>query len=155
MLFLLFHLGKDTYALEATQVREVIPLVDLKKVPLSPRGVAGVFNYHGTPVPVIDLCELMMNHPAQKRLSTRIILIDYANAKGPTHLLGLITEKATETMQREPVDFIAPGFNNPNALYLGPVTTDARGFIQWIKIDQLLPESIRDLLFNDPVEHLF
>ncbi len=151
MLFLLFQLGKDTYALEANQIREVLPLVDLKAIPLSPRGVSGVFNYHGTPVPVIDLCELMLDHPAQRRLSTRIILIDYADAKGPTHLLGLITEKATETMRREPADFIASGLNNVNAPYLGPVTTDARGFIQWIKIDQLLPESVRDLLFNDPV----
>jgi len=151
MLFLLFQLGKDTYALEASQIREVLPLVDLKAIPASPHGVAGVFNYHGTPVPVIDLCELMMDHPAQKRMSTRIILVDYATANGSTHPLGLITEKATETMRREPADFVTSGLHNTKASYLGPVTTDARGFIQWIKINQLLPESMRDLLFQDPV----
>jgi len=150
MLFLLFQLGKDTYALEASHIREILPLVDLKAIPLSPHGMAGVFNYHGTPVPVIDLCELMLKHPAQKRLSTRIILVDYTKANGTTHLLGLITEKATETMQREPADFVASGLNNAHAPYLGPVTTDARGFIQWIKIAQLLPESVHDLLFKDP-----
>jgi len=50
MLFLLFQLGQDRYALEASRVIEVLPLVSLKRIPQAPRGVAGLFNYRGRPV---------------------------------------------------------------------------------------------------------
>ena len=38
MLFLLFQLGNDRYALDASRVVEVLPLVELKHLPLAPRG---------------------------------------------------------------------------------------------------------------------
>ena len=82
MLFLLFHLGKDRYVLEAGRVVKVLPMVDLKKIPEAPRGVAGIFNYHGQPVPAVDLSELTLGQPAGERLSTRIILIHYPDESG-------------------------------------------------------------------------
>ena len=45
MLFLLFELGRDRYALDALQVAEVLPLLALKEMPLAPPGVAGLLNY--------------------------------------------------------------------------------------------------------------
>jgi chemotaxis-related protein WspB len=59
MLFLIFQLGTDRYAIEAAQVAEVLPLVNTKNIPRAPLGVIGVFDYHGTPVPLIDLSELV------------------------------------------------------------------------------------------------
>jgi len=152
MLFLLFQLGKEYYALEADQVREVLPLVGMKSIPHAPSGVAGVFNYRGLPVPAIDLCELTLGRQARKRLSTRIILVNYTGGNGESHLLGLIAERVTETLRRETNDFAASGIANDAAPYLGPVTADARGFIQWIKVDQLLPATVRELLFKQAVE---
>ena len=153
MLFLLFQLGTDRYALDASQVAEVLPLVSLKHIPQAPLGVAGVFNYHGAPVPVIDINELTLGWPAQRRLSTRILLVHYPDANGAKHLLGLIAEKATETMRREPTDFRASGITNDAAAYLGPVAPDARGLVQWIEVNQLLPASVRDVLFKQPEEN--
>src|SRR5438105_11295634 len=80
MLLLTFKIGSDRYALPASQMIEVVPLVSLKKIPQAPPGVAGIFNYHGQPVPVIDLSELTIGIPAQARVSTRIILINYSAA---------------------------------------------------------------------------
>lgn len=60
MLFLTFQIANDCYALEATQVIEVLPLLNIKRVPRAPCGVTGVFNYHGAPVPLIDLSELAL-----------------------------------------------------------------------------------------------
>lgn len=152
MLFLLFQLGKDRYALDASQVAEVLPLVSFKEIPQSPPGVAGAFNFRGAPVPLIDLSQLTLNRPAQSRLSTRIILVHYPDGRGEKRLLGLIAEKVTETVRREAADFVASGVSNDAASYLGPVATDARGLIQWIEVNQLLPASVRELLFKRPVE---
>ena len=63
MLFLVFQIGKDRYAIEASQVVEVLPLVNVKHVPQAVVGVAGIFDYHGAPVPLIDLAELALGMP--------------------------------------------------------------------------------------------
>ena len=64
MLFLIFELGADRYALQAAHIAEVLPVVRIKRVPHAPPGVIGVFDYHGAPVPVIDLSELTLGRPA-------------------------------------------------------------------------------------------
>jgi chemotaxis-related protein WspB len=152
MLFLLFQLGEDRYALDACQVAEVLPVVDIKKIPRAPVGVAGVFNYRGAPVPVIDLSQLTLDRPARRHLSTRIILVHYPDDSRRRHLLGLIAEKATETLRREPTDFVPSGITNDARSYLGPVAMDARGLVHWIEVSKLLPPSVRDVLFERPVE---
>jgi chemotaxis-related protein WspB len=153
MLFLLFLIGKDTYALDAGQVAEVLPLMSIKQIPRSPRGIAGAINYHGAPVPVIDLSELMLGRRAPARLSTRIILALYSDEHGEPHLLGLIAEGATEFMRRDSKDFVSSGITNDAAPDLGPVAADPRGLIQWIDVEKLLPPCVRDLLFKQPVEN--
>lgn len=152
MLFILFQLGRDHYALDAAQVAEVLPLVQVKKIPHAPVGVAGVFTYRGAPVPVLDLSELALGRPAHSRLSTRVLLVNYPDATGKRRLLGLIAEKATETLRREPADFVASGVKSDGAPYLGPVASDARGLIQWIEVDKLLPASVREVLFKQVAE---
>lgn len=149
MLFLLFHLGKDRYALEASHVVEVVPLLALKRIPQAPPGVAGIFNYRGRPVPAVDLSELTLGQPAGERLSTRIIVVDYRDAKGKSRLLGLVAEHATEMLRREAKDFVQPGLTIGAAPYLGPVLIEGQGTIQWIHEQRLLSEPVRDLLFAD------
>ncbi|WP_211465177.1 chemotaxis protein CheW [Collimonas silvisoli] len=147
MLFLLFHIGQDHYALDTRQVAVVLSLVNLKQMPASAPWVAGLFTYRGQSVPVIDLSQLALGRPAQRRLSTRIALVHYP-APGPdSRLLGLVLEKASETMRREPSEFRDSGLDHGDAPYLGPVTEDARGLIQLVRIQDLLPPAVRAQLF--------
>jgi len=152
MLFLVFQLEKDCYALDTAQVVEVLPMVRYKKIPAAPAGVAGVFNYHGAPVPLIDLAALSLGKSSRSRMSTRIILVNYLEESGETHLLGLLAEQTTQTIRRAEQDFVDPGLAPDGAPYLGPVTNDARGIIQRVEINQLLNDNVRDLLFRQPLE---
>ena len=86
MLYLLFSLGTQRYAVPAKRVVEVLPLVEVRQIPRSPAGVAGLFNYRGQLVPLIDLCELVVGLPAIPWLSTRILLVSDCGEK----LYGLI-----------------------------------------------------------------
>lgn len=151
MLFLLFQLGKDRYALEAAAIVAVLPLVVPKAIPGAPVAVAGAFDYHGTPVPLIDLSQLALARPAQPRRSTRIIVVDYP-VDGDIQTLGLIAENVSETLVRDADEFVPSGVGNDGAPYLGPVVSEARGLVQWVRIEQLLPEAVRDLLFKQPVD---
>jgi chemotaxis-related protein WspB len=152
MLFILFEVDRDRYALPASRIIEVLPLVNLKKIPQSPAGVAGVFNYRGTPVPVIDLSEMMLGIPAAHRLSTRIVMVEYPLDIGRRHKLGLIAENATRTFARAVHDFSEVGLTPDNAPYLGPVATDDGVLIQWVAVEKLLKPEVRDLLFRERVE---
>jgi chemotaxis-related protein WspB len=152
MLFLLFHLGPDCYALEAGQVAEVVPFLNIKQVPLAATGIAGMLNYRGDAVPVVDLSALTLGRPAAVRLSTRIVLVNYSDSYGDKRLLGLIAEKVTETVRLERSEFVDSGITNRTAPYLGPVATNARGMIQWIEAAKLLPESVREILFQEPLQ---
>src|SRR5690242_4272186 len=145
MLFLIFHLGDDRYALQASRVVEVLPLVELKKIPNAPKGVAGIFNYRGRPVPAVDLGELTQGRPASRRLSTRIIVVNHPDETGVNHPLGLIAERATEIIRRESGEFAEPGLKLGGAPYLGPVLMDTRGGIQWVYEQRLLSDNVRDL----------
>ena len=152
MLFLVFQLGKDRYALDANQISEVLPVVDIKELPQAPPGVVGVFDLRGAPVPVLDLSQLALGSPAPRLLSTRLVIVHYPDDRGDTRLLGLILEKATETVRRDPTDFADSGITIDRALYLGPVATDTRGLLQRVDVSTLLPASAREVLFTRPTE---
>lgn len=150
MLFLIFQLGKDRYALEANRVLEVLPLVELKQLPQAPKGVAGIFNLRGLPVPAIDLNELTFGAPAREKLTTRIIVVNHCDANGRNHPLGLIAERVTQTLRKDPQEFVDPGVTLAAAPFLGPVLMDGKGPIQWLHAQRLLSEPIRQLLFAEP-----
>jgi chemotaxis-related protein WspB len=147
MLFLLFHLDKDRYLLNARQVIEVLPLIRILRVPQAPREVAGLFNYRGTFVPAVDLTQVMLGRPSRQRLHTRLIVVSYTDGGGAAQHLGLIAERVTETLERASDDFSASGLTLP---HLGLVATDAKGLAQIIEVGQLLPASVRNLLFPQP-----
>jgi chemotaxis-related protein WspB len=148
MLFLKFRIGSESYALDTRQIAEVLPLLEITPVPPAPVGVAGLINYRGRFVPVVDLSELMLGEPARPNISTRLILVRYGE-----HLLGLIAEQATEMMQREPGSFADPGISSDAAPYLGPVTQDGGRVVRWIEVQKLLPAAVSSVLFRQAEEN--
>lgn len=147
MLFLLCELGEEQYAIDASRVVEVLPLVRVTPLPHSPPEVAGVFSFRGRPVPVIDLRRSVSGAHAQVRFSTRIILVEHPGQDGSSHLLGLIAERVTDTARHEAADFAPTGVSGPQTRYLSGVVNGPRGLVQRIDIERLLPESTRDMLF--------
>ncbi len=121
-------------------------------MPQAPAGVAGVFDFRGTPVPVVDLSVLVSGRPSARCLSTRLLVVAYADAAGAPRPLALVVEHATRTLRRDPTDFVESGITNQATPYLGRVTHDAGGLVQWVDVRRLLPAGVRDVLFTTPVE---
>ena len=149
MLFLVFELDGERYALDATQLIEVLPLVNLRPLSKAPTGIAGMFDYHGLSVPAVDLSEVILGRAALRRLSTRMVVVNYPAADDARHTLGLIAERATATVRLHPAQFNESGVSNDEMPCLGPVARDAQGLIQWLAIPQLLPLSVRNVLFQN------
>jgi chemotaxis-related protein WspB len=152
MLFLLMQLDGDRYALDIRQVAKVLPLVDMRPLPHAPASVAGILNYGGAPVPVVDLSQLLLNRAAHRRLNTRIVLVHYPGRDDSNHLLGLVAERAMEAVRREPTEFRASGITTDHPSQVGPVALDGAGAIHRIDLTRLLPEKLRDSLFQEPAE---
>lgn len=145
MLMLLLNIGNERYAIESRQVVEVIPLVVLKSLPHQPEHIAGVFNYRGRIVPVIDLCQLMRGKPSSEYLSTRIVLVNYWGSNNielqAPYILGLMTEQVVETLHKSESEFVNPNIQIDTAPYLGKMIVDDLGMIQCLRIEYLLSEA--------------
>jgi chemotaxis-related protein WspB len=150
MLFLILQLGHDRYAVEAGRVVEVLPVVNVRPIPNAPAGVAGMFDYHGQPTPLIDLTELALGTPSRRWMSTRILIVNYGADSGGSRVLGLLAEQVTEMLSRSPADFADTGVLLNSARYLGPVTTHAGSLVQRIEVQNLLSGTVRRLLSGEP-----
>lgn len=121
VLYSQFFIERDRYVISARNIVEIVPRVDLKSAPLLPDYVAGLINYHGDAVPVIDLCRLFLNRPCRKKLSTRIMIVGQKECLNDRILLGFMVEKATEMIRLENEEFKRSSMSNPDALVDGPV----------------------------------
>ena len=147
MLYLLFEVAGQQYAIEASRIVEVLPLVQVTVIPRAPSEVAGIFSFRGRPVPLIDLRRLTLRRPARPRFSTRIILVSYPGHDASEQLLGIIAERVTETTRRAPGDFVPTGISNPRTPYLGAAASSPEGLVQRIDLQLLLPAETREMLF--------
>lgn len=148
MLFLQFQIGDQRYAIAATDVTELLPMVEIIPIPRTTHGVAGLFEFRGTNAPAIDLSLLALGRPACHCLSTRLIVVGYPDEAGERRPLGLIAEKATGTVRWPPGAFVDCGIRNDQAFGIGPVATDEAGFVQRVDLARFLPLPIRDVLFR-------
>lgn len=100
MLHVLCRIGRDEYAIEAQAVELVLPYAALKALPGAPAGIAGLLNYRGSAIPVIDLSATLTGMPAEGILSTRILLCPLAES--PSGRIGLVAEHVSRTAQLGP-----------------------------------------------------
>lgn len=149
MLLLSFNINDDKYVIDTRNIIEVTTLVRLKKLPGSIKGIAGLLNYHGTSVPIIDISQLCDKQVQQNTLTTRIIIVNYTDNR----LIGIKAENVTETIRINENDFESTGININENKFLGDVAEIDNRFLQLINIDQLLNDQIRESLFpkNDKV----
>jgi chemotaxis-related protein WspB len=152
MLMLLFNLGDSRYAIPAREVIEIAPRVRLEPLARTPEYVAGLLNYRGDHVPVLDLCRLVKERGCSDSLTTRIILVHFAGANGKSLTLGLIAEAVTETLAMEDIAFSDTGVNLDEAPFLGEAAHSSQGLVRKLNVTDLLPRHLQTQLFADAVD---
>lgn len=151
MLMLLLKIGEVNYAIKSADVVEIVPKIILKSIPKMPSYISGVFNYRGSPVPVVDASELILNKPANNCLSTRILLIRYyIQSLNTQHLLGLAAEGIADTIQVEETAIKPSGLHATHAPYLAELITSVEPMIQVLDVQKLLNEKVSQSLFCQP-----
>jgi chemotaxis-related protein WspB len=149
MLLLLFEIGNERYALDAKHIVEIVPLVKLKKIPGTPDYIAGLMNYRGEGIPVIDLNQREVSAPFEDAFSTRIIIIKYPVNGKSSIPLAVIANNVTETVQTELTNPPPAGGLMIKSLYAGKIIPETNGMIQWFDIKKMLPEKEIIFLFDE------
>jgi chemotaxis-related protein WspB len=147
MIALTFEIEGQRYGLDISQVVEVVPAVRLRRLPGVPDYVAGILRFRGAHVPVIDLNELIGGTPAVARLSTRLVLVRHPGPSGAGRLLGLLAERVADGLDESAATPVATGVAAPEAPYLGPLGTSGGRSVQYVRVEQLLPDALRERLF--------
>jgi chemotaxis-related protein WspB len=151
MKVLVFHIGREPYALPLTAVLRVLPVARLKPLPGAPHYVPGLLDLHGEPVPVIDLSRLAGSPPDAVRFDTRILLLDVM-AAGRVRRLGL---KAEHVAGVASIDAALRDGGVAAAPWLGAVAPGSAadaggsGMLQLIDPERLLAPEVAALLFGE------
>lgn len=148
MLFVQIYLDEYRYIISTSSIVEIIPGVNLTPFPGVPSYIAGICSFRGKSVPVIDLCELFLNRPSEKKFSTRIIFVNAEQKNGEKKLVGLLAEKVTETIKVDEESFIHPGVHNSDKPFIGDVVSDGKGLVSRILTREIFNKIDSKLLFG-------
>jgi chemotaxis-related protein WspB len=144
MKVMVFHIGRERYALPLTGILRVLPVARLKALPGAPHYVRGLLDLHGEPLPVIDVSDLAGTPSDAVRYDTRILLVEI-HAGGRLRRLGLKTERVLGVAS---VDGPLADAGVARAPWLGQVAPGAHGMLQLLDPERLLPPDAEALLFD-------
>ena len=96
--YLTFKLGKETFAIPISNVREVLKLPDLTDIPGTPDFIRGVINVRGSVVSVVDL-NRKFGKPLtiEDKKRTRIIIVESLN-RGKKTVIGAMADSVDEVL---------------------------------------------------------
>jgi chemotaxis signal transduction protein len=99
--------------------------------------------YRGTPIPVIDLSELLLRRSAHRRLNTRLVIVRRAQTGGEPQLMGLIVEGATRTFRFDGEGTVLRSITTADG-GAGVITLDQQSLIQQLDLTKLMPSATDD-----------
>lgn len=98
---LTFLLGKETYALDISNVREVLELTEVTAIPRTPQYMCGVINLRGHAVPVVDMRMKFGMEACENTVNTCIIIIDVTYGD-TSAVIGGMVDGVSEVMELTP-----------------------------------------------------
>jgi purine-binding chemotaxis protein CheW len=134
-----FALDREEYGIPVTQVREVIRVGDITRVPQAPAHVRGVTNLRGRILPVVELRSRLGLVPAAPTSRSRIVVVEVAE-----RVLGLLVDAVLQVV-KVPAETVAPPpeeILSADSGYLGGVARWDGRLIILLELEQtlLLPE---------------
>ena len=104
--YLTFKLEDEVFALDISQVREVLDFTSVTKVPQTPDYMLGVINLRGSVAPVVDMRLKFGMTGSEVTVNTCIIIVEI-ELDGETTVLGALADSVEEVMELDP-DQIEP-----------------------------------------------
>lgn len=107
MQYMTFKLGDELFAINVAQVREVLEVSQITRVPTAPEYMRGVVNVRGQAIPVVDLRTRFGLPKAEETVNTRIIVMEL-DLGGESTVLGGMADSVHEVIELEPSSINPP-----------------------------------------------
>jgi len=98
--YITFKLGDELFAINVAQVREVLELSQITRVPTAPDYMRGVVNVRGKAIPVVDLRLKFGLPPVPDTANSRIVVMDL-ELDGEATVVGGIADSVHEVIELE------------------------------------------------------
>jgi purine-binding chemotaxis protein CheW len=98
-----FRIGRETYGLPISFVREIVRVPEITAVPNAPAYIEGVINLRGRIIPVVDLRKRFGEKTFELNKKSRIVVVEIEH-RG----VGLLVNSASEVLRLPPSEIESP-----------------------------------------------
>jgi purine-binding chemotaxis protein CheW len=98
-----FRIGRETFGLPISMVREIVRVPDITSVPNAPDYIEGVINLRGRIIPVVDLRKRFGEKSPEPSKKNRIVVVEIG-----ARAIGLIVNSASEVLRIPPSEIEDP-----------------------------------------------
>lgn len=138
--YLTFTLGKEVFAVDISQVREVVEFMKITKVSRAPDFIRGAINLGGMVIPVIDLKLKFGMGLTKKTIETCIVIMEVHLAKNKEPIVwGALSDSLQEVIEIDP-EHIEPASSigtNVNTEFIKGMGKRDGNFIIILDIDKI------------------
>ncbi len=139
--FLTFLMANEKYGLEILKVREIIGMMKVTSVPMTPAFVRGVINLRGKVIPVVDL-RLKFGIEAKEDTERTCIILVHLARTTQEMTMGIIVDEVSDVLdinqdQIEPPPSFGPNIRTDFILGMGKVDQKV---MTMLDIDRVLSE---------------
>jgi purine-binding chemotaxis protein CheW len=96
--YITFKLGNELFAIVVDQVREVLEVSTITRVPTAPEYMRGVVNVRGKAIPVVDMRLRFGLSPIQETVNTRVVVMELV-LDGEAMVLGGMADSVHEVIE--------------------------------------------------------
>jgi len=140
--YLSFNLENELFAFQVNNVKSIIEVTRITKIPQSPDYMKGVINFRGKALPVVDL-RAKLNLPPIQFTSNTCILVTEIMVKNDIELIGVLTDSVQEVIEFNEDQLLPPPSiaERRNAEFIKGIAHTGTEFIVVIDPKQLFYES--------------
>ncbi len=134
IILVIFQIGSDLFAIEVQQIREILRIPDIIRIPNAPPFVEGIINLRGFAVCVLDLHKRFQISPSVENKGRRILVIDLKDRS-----LGLIVDKVHEVLHMPSGDLqrIPPELTSLESRFLKGVASINKSLVLIIDAEKM------------------
>ncbi len=145
--YLTFHLSDEQYGIGVLQVREVLEIPKITRVPRMPAFMKGVINIRGSVIPVIDLRLKLGLDEADRTVNSRVIIIEVV-LSDETISLGILVDSVQEVIEIGKQDIAPPPQlgTSVDAAFIQGIAKIEQDFVIIVDIDRIfIQEELKSL----------
>lgn len=98
--YLTFICAGEKLAVEILDVKELLEMINVTRVPMTPEFIRGVINLRGSVVPIVDLSARLTGKPCALTKRSSIVLVEVVQGEH-TQVLGMLVDEVSEILEIE------------------------------------------------------